>query len=387
MIGISHQGLNLRGLDILRGLLAVYVLFGHARWLLWAGHSAWSASPHAVWEIPISYAGALLRYGHEAVMVFFLLSGFFIHFKNAQRLGASEKVKNEVVRFFARRVHRLVPAYLFALLITVVLDAAGRSIYPPLYQGLVGDRLLDENFSKKGLGLANVLPALFFLPSAAGKDFGSNGPLWSLAYEVCYYLLYPIWLKLRLHSGFVAYGCIIFLFVSASVFPSIPFVSSVIWYYPLWILGAGLAEMVLAKKLRARAYFCLSLLLFPIAAGVSFQGGQLILNAIASAGLVLGFASMPPNLFRLQLLRLLEFFGIASYSVYIIHFPVLVLVSAVTFAMLGSRPLHGWMVVAGGLSALAFALGCFWICERHFLNRQPVRMRLPGDSASPDISA
>jgi hypothetical protein len=40
---------QLRALDMLRGALAVYVLAGHCRWLLWAGHGVWMAAPHSRW--------------------------------------------------------------------------------------------------------------------------------------------------------------------------------------------------------------------------------------------------------------------------------------------------------------------------------------------------
>lgn len=35
--------------------------------------------PHSVWLEPLVFASALLRYGTEAVMIFFVVSGFVIH--------------------------------------------------------------------------------------------------------------------------------------------------------------------------------------------------------------------------------------------------------------------------------------------------------------------
>ena len=83
--------INLRALDALRGLLAVYVLAGHARWLLWTGHREWLASAPAAWELPLGYSSAMLRYGHEAVMVFFVLSGFFIHLRAAEQFAGRRR--------------------------------------------------------------------------------------------------------------------------------------------------------------------------------------------------------------------------------------------------------------------------------------------------------
>src|SRR5260221_6199720 len=81
---------NLRSLDALRGLLACYVVMGHARWLLWAGFSEWNKRSHHAWTNVLAYASASLRYGHEAVMVFFVLSGFFIHLRTAQRMATGK---------------------------------------------------------------------------------------------------------------------------------------------------------------------------------------------------------------------------------------------------------------------------------------------------------
>ncbi len=41
---MNTAGINLRGLDSLRGLLAVYVIVGHGRGLLWSGPTNWLAS-------------------------------------------------------------------------------------------------------------------------------------------------------------------------------------------------------------------------------------------------------------------------------------------------------------------------------------------------------
>ena len=68
------RAINLRSLDVLRGLVATYVLFGHARWLLWTGQAAWIKLPHSLAANMLAEASALLRYGHEAVMIFFVLS-------------------------------------------------------------------------------------------------------------------------------------------------------------------------------------------------------------------------------------------------------------------------------------------------------------------------
>jgi hypothetical protein len=45
------------------------------------------------------------------------------------------------------------------------------------------DLVLDKNFIKKEFSVTSILPTLFMLPNIMEKDFGSNGLLWSLAYD------------------------------------------------------------------------------------------------------------------------------------------------------------------------------------------------------------
>jgi len=69
----ANKKLNLRSLDALRGFLAIYVVFGHCRWLLWAGNNEWNKIPHNWLANILAITSAIFRYGHEAVMIFFVL--------------------------------------------------------------------------------------------------------------------------------------------------------------------------------------------------------------------------------------------------------------------------------------------------------------------------
>ena len=85
--------MKLRNLDVLRACLALMVLVGHARMLLWMGWQDWKVLPHAWWEMVVSVFFAAFRFGHQAVMVFFAMSGFFIHLRAAQALVEGNSVK------------------------------------------------------------------------------------------------------------------------------------------------------------------------------------------------------------------------------------------------------------------------------------------------------
>jgi peptidoglycan/LPS O-acetylase OafA/YrhL len=361
--------LNLRTLDMLRGMLAVYVLIGHCRWLLWAGHAAWMAAPHSRWLEPLVYASASFRFGREAVMIFFALSGFFIHLRAAQGSRAGQELSAGA--FYRRRAHRLGAPYLFALAITVVLDMAGRAAFPTLYLAATGDALIDGVFSHTGYGWPSVAPAMVVLPSSLGYDFGTNGPLWSLAYEVIYYALYPGWLALRRASALVAYGVVPAVCLAIAFLPAPTFFGIVLIYYPVWLAGAAVAEILSRDLVRIPRLVAIG------ACGLGFAlhvwGGLALLPSVPAvlygAGAVIVCATMGPASVTLLPVRAFEYLGVRSYSIYIVHFPFVALMAAAVFA-LGGRPFHGWFAAGGALAAVAFGCLCFEVCERHFIHHR-----------------
>lgn len=367
--------INLRSLDALRGLLAIFVLAHHARWLLWSGYENWSRSPHPFWQNFLAYAAAPLRFGHEAVMVFFVLSGFFIHWRAAERMAAGKAAELDASVFFRRRAHRLVPPYLLALGVTVVLDAVGRLIYPQLYNAQTGDGLLDANFTLMDYSPLSVVPAAFMLPDSFGRQFGSNGPLWSLAFEVVYYLLYPAWLGLRRRGWFTGYvvGGLGAMAV-ALPFTGRGFLPLVLLHYPIWLAGAALAELLP----RITPAFSLRWFVLPAtivgALGVTtLRLPSPVLIAVYVAGgtaTVLWCAWLPAAFTRTPLHLAWEKVGLGSYTVYVVHFPVLTLLCAIAMQHYGSRPTSGWPALIGACVTALFCGLCYRVCERHFLHHK-----------------
>ncbi|HEX6164098.1 MAG TPA: acyltransferase [Vicinamibacterales bacterium] len=363
---MTARRINFGNLDALRGMLAVYVALGHCRWLLWSGHAAWLAAPHGTWEAIPAYASGLLRYGREAVMVFFVLSGFFIHYRAADANGREQFRAGP---FYKRRWHRLAPPYFFALGVTVALDALGRTWWPALYEARTGDAYLDWTFARGGYSQSSIVPAVLLLPSSLERDFGSNGPLWSLAYEAVYYAIYPLWLWVRQRSALAAFVVIPLLCLALSFSPLGGFPVRVLMYYPIWLVGAALAERLVGAGVPQRPV-ALGAAAFVIGAAIYLTAPMVLIAIIASvtfgAGLVLAFGGAQSR--DRVLLPLFERLGVRSYTIYIVHFPLLALLSASAFETMGRRPMHGWFAVAGAFACVGFGVACFELCERHFLH-------------------
>ena len=116
--------------------------------------------------------------GSDAVVLFFVLSGFVIAY------AAYEKDTCFSAFAFARGT-RLWSVALPAILLTYGLDQLGVYLWPESYAGWwyapqeLGTMLvLGLTFSNEWIGLATRL--------------GTNGPWWSLSYEVAYYALFAI---------------------------------------------------------------------------------------------------------------------------------------------------------------------------------------------------
>lgn len=159
----------------------------------------------------------LVAFSHEAVVVFFVLSGLVIaHSTLARQAGWA----HYVVARAARVLSVVVPA--------IVLSFAVKGFAAFLDPGALAHEFLAED-----LRIENVLTSMLFLNeswSLAG-DLPWNGPYWSICYEVWYYVLFGLalyapapWRFVLLALGALVAGPAILLL------------------FPLWLLGLWLAR-------------------------------------------------------------------------------------------------------------------------------------------------
>ena len=148
-------------LDWLRFAAALMVLVGHARgtFLIEFG-----GLPSEQKEPLVAIAYALTRLGHEAVVVFFVLSGYLVAGRTARRVATNDF---RLADYSLDRCTRVFLPYLPALLFTWACAAS------------VGDSPEVKSF------LYNLL----CLQGVFGESFGGNAPLWSIAYEFWFYVL------------------------------------------------------------------------------------------------------------------------------------------------------------------------------------------------------
>lgn len=367
------QSSGTRFLDGVRGLAALYVLVFHARWLLWEGFAEGFVQHPERYSLPakaVAYASLAFYYGHQAVILFFVLSGFVIHLRYAKAqvsgiAGAQDQRSFEAFGlrgYLIRRIRRIFPVLIFALAITYGLDTVGRSLGYAVYPGQTRYSLINAVGSE--FGAARLLAGLALIPGA--PEWGSNLPLWSLRYEWFFYLLYPALWLIRRRSLFVATALILLLCL-------LTFARG-LWAWPLggplrltfslliiWWFGALLAECyVKAARRILRRVAPLSLLIIPLLFSVEpfivlDETVRDILWGVAFTGflawLLSDYAGAPVRAARRSLERV-AWLGSFSYTLYAIHFPILFFLSGflISRSADGSLPAdYPWIIAGSGL--------------------------------------
>lgn len=110
------------------------------------------------------------NYGHSAVVIFFVLSGFVIAY-------ITNTKENQWIKYAASRISRVYSVAVPALFLTIALDALGRYLYPALY---------DYPFDNFAIRIASSLMMLNETWFISITSF-SNVPYWSIGYEFWYY--------------------------------------------------------------------------------------------------------------------------------------------------------------------------------------------------------
>jgi peptidoglycan/LPS O-acetylase OafA/YrhL len=258
--------------------------------------------------------------GFLGVDVFFVISGYLM------ALLYDPEHKRE---FFAKRARRLLPAYfatvLFtlvaALLLTVPSDyaqVADQSVFAALFASNIGFWAENSYFDK-----AAFKPLLH---------------LWSLGVEIQFYLLVPAlyWLfrKSRLAYPILLVGSALVCFAVVGVSPKTSF-----FWLPLrlwqFLIGFGIAKYVYRGKDEhfgwigfpaLVAIVCIPILRVDGNALDLLRGHPGAMSALISVATAVTLAfGIPKRIEDSMLAGLMERLGHYSYSIYLAHFPVIVL--------------------------------------------------------------
>jgi peptidoglycan/LPS O-acetylase OafA/YrhL len=351
---------RLAHLDGLRGLAALYVVFFHV----------WEASQAAGLPGGWAAATAWLGYGRAAVAVFIVISGYSLSLPLG-RPGV-DALPGGVARFLVRRARRILPPYYACLVLSWLVVAAipdGAHLWSaPVWLRGAFDR---------DVVLSHLLVVHHLSPAWIWKI---NPPLWSIATEWTIYFVFPAVLIPAWRRGGVALA-VAAGFLLGALPGALPYRMSLWWAAP-WYLGLfalGMAAAIVVgrpelARLRERVpWGALSLggalafvALLDWQRWVHWSQETAVGVATASLLVALGRNEPAPALERLR--RFLGSgvaaeLGRISYSLYLSHYPLVVLLVP---WVPGPDPVtrFGLALLACGAAALLLAQLFFLLFER-----------------------
>jgi peptidoglycan/LPS O-acetylase OafA/YrhL len=303
----------LAGLDGIRGLAAVFVVVNHVFLRAFPGYPVDHAPFWAAWFI----------YGRFAVVVFIVLSGFSLALSPARRGWRLDGM----TRFARRRARRILPAYWAALAFSL---AVAWLIVPQPGHGVPNAKSVVVN----GLLVQNLVSA-----------HSPNAAFWSMAVEAQLYIALPLLLLIVRRWGAVAMLATVMLVVSAVgivgphtshldtfVIQSAPDLAAL---FALGVLTAGIVSTRSTRRSWPWPWLALAAAL-PVLAAIWWAGSVWTLDHVFWVDLALGPAiacvlaglatGRPAALLRLLDARPMRSLGASSYSIYLTHAPIVVIV-------------------------------------------------------------
>jgi peptidoglycan/LPS O-acetylase OafA/YrhL len=371
-----HKLLEMNGsrnstLDMIRGLAALEVALGHLRYFLFVDFP--QVAHPGIWVKAFYY---LTAFGHQSVVVFFVLSGYLV--------GGSvlaSKREGFARRYSVQRLSRLWIVLLPCLVGTAVFNTLGYhfggadflngKLNPPMFIGPAGHPVSTD--------FVTFLGNVFFLQKMVTPVYGDNGPLWSLANEFWYYVIFPL-----MYFGIKQDARATFRTRFACTGAGLMILLALPWNVGLgffvWLAGMAVAALERAgfKKAFGNKWYGLLAL---VACGISFHFSRyvgmpdIVLGLTFSAALLFLVRLSPlPRLIASPSVWLSDF----SYTLYLAHFSF---VAFIWYAVLDSQRLQpSWTamirfgVLAGLLVANSFGLSLLFERNTEKLRRFIMRL-------------
>ena len=373
---LPSTGTRFHYIDALRGIAALGVVFYHLIFHTPLGETVYQNLLPAAVEF-LFYLG---RFGVE---IFFVLSGFVI----AHSLRHSALGWPDLWNFAFRRQLRLDPPYWVMIAVTVLL-------------GTVLPALVWEP-AHSAISARDVLFNMFYLQVISRSATTIVPPSWTLCLEVQFYLVFILLLfvgrnqrKTKTDFCFSQFS-IVLLFVSGALSLLLRLVANrPAWFISHWhYFAVGALVYFCWQGLLSKRYLYGFLALFFVIALLcpthsmtsSFEkGGMLTGLATALSIHVLGARE------RLSWggnLRVIQYFGRLSYSLYIVHYLVLTVITRLGFGYSGDDVAYGLL---WGALALVLAVGfsqiLHWLVEKPSM-KAASRFRRGAESSAPLVPA
>lgn len=334
-------------ISLLRGIAAIEVAAAHLRADMYPGLR--TVADPSIWFQGFAFATG---FAHHAVLVFFVISGWLVGGSLLDKIRQPDAIASYAIDRVTRLWTVLIPTFVLTLLFglaTGVIGAQGAGA--PIahdYSALV--------FGANLVGLQTiVVPA-----------FGGNFPLWSLANETWYYLLFPLLLLLfRAPRRVQRVACGTALVLLAAALPV-----EIVGYFAIWLLGVAFSRITIECSATQRTG-CAMLLVaqwtyyrltgdmdaFALATVLPDLACSMVFLILLSS---LQVKAAPTSTLRRPLAKVGTFFAEFSFSLYVLHVPLIDLMQHWALKYWGLRqlspqePLH-FAIYLGMLTMLLAA--------------------------------
>lgn len=177
--------------------------------------------------------------GHLSVLIFFLLSGYVIGVSQPQALDAAE-----IKLYIKKRFVRLYPIYIVSIILTVLV-------------------------ARTSYSFNTIVSHLAFTQIMTSEVLNENTALWSLHYEVLFYLLFIPVSYFRINLLLVAICCTILGLINSfyTTYLNTPALTSYMFGFTFWIFGVIAARKFKNETQKVNYTLMISSVLLVLAIG------------------------------------------------------------------------------------------------------------------------
>jgi peptidoglycan/LPS O-acetylase OafA/YrhL len=314
---VSNHAHELIGIEVLRFLCAFVILVWHYQHFFFAGEYDGARAPAILPMLPFH---GLLRFAYEqgfwAVEAFWAISGFIFYWRYARPILDHQV---GLLEFATRRFSRLYPLHVFTLLVVALMQY--------LYF-----RSHRENFIYPNNSVGAFVAQLFFASNwFFWQTYSFNGPIWSISVEILIYFAFFWTIRAFGAAPIIATAAAALAWMLFRADLSALVLHQSVFECAILFFAGGLAQWLSSQRMA-----------LPLSVTVLAAVGALLamhvvhlhfsVIVIFAVCLVLSFARLG-EIRAGALFKRAAFLGNATYSSYLLHFPIqLALVIAVDAA-------------------------------------------------------